>query len=141
LVTPDGEIVNVNKDSYPDIFFGLKGGFNNFGIVTNFNVRAIPQGEVYSGILHYTKSEFDAVIKAIENFQNNNKDPKAELIAFLMGKRDTVKITVNLFYDGPTDINGVFNELLSIKHVGTVQSQSLLSFINSTFFTAVHNKR
>ncbi|CAF1453811.1 unnamed protein product [Rotaria sordida] len=46
LVSPDARIVCVNNMSYPDIFFGLKGGLNNFGIVTRFTMRAVPQTEL-----------------------------------------------------------------------------------------------
>ncbi len=71
----------MNNNSYPDIFFGLKGGFNNFGIVTNFNLRVVPQTQVYGGALVYSPLQFEALVPAIVNFQANNKDPKAQIIA------------------------------------------------------------
>jgi FAD/FMN-containing dehydrogenase len=36
LVVANGSISHVNKDNYPDLFKALKGGGNNFGIVTNY---------------------------------------------------------------------------------------------------------
>lgn len=30
LVQPNGNVITVTSSSYPDLFFGLKGGFNNF---------------------------------------------------------------------------------------------------------------
>ena len=57
LITPNGTIVYVNNISYTDIFFGLRGGLNNFGIVTRFSMRAIPQTLVYGGVLVYNSAQ------------------------------------------------------------------------------------
>ena len=40
----NGTIVNVNRDNYPDLWLSLKGGSNNFGIVTAFEVETFDQG-------------------------------------------------------------------------------------------------
>ncbi|KAJ7046172.1 hypothetical protein C8F04DRAFT_1322856 [Mycena alexandri] len=39
LVKPNGKIVTVTAASDPDLFFALKGGGNNFGIVTEFTLK------------------------------------------------------------------------------------------------------
>lgn len=44
LVLASGKIVDVNKDSYPDLFPALKGGGNNFGIVTRYALKTFPLG-------------------------------------------------------------------------------------------------
>lgn len=38
-------IVNVNEQVAPDLYFTLRGGGNNFGIITNFRARVVPQGQ------------------------------------------------------------------------------------------------
>ncbi|KAL8968401.1 MAG: hypothetical protein Q9197_004902 [Variospora fuerteventurae] len=40
----DGQIVNANATSRADLWFALKGGSNNFGIVTRFDLKAFSQG-------------------------------------------------------------------------------------------------
>ncbi|KIJ54881.1 hypothetical protein M422DRAFT_125731, partial [Sphaerobolus stellatus SS14] len=47
LVTPTSQILTVTAQSHPDLFFGLKGGGNNFGIVTSFVLKTRPQGQVW----------------------------------------------------------------------------------------------
>ncbi|TKA64294.1 hypothetical protein B0A49_10745, partial [Cryomyces minteri] len=39
VVLPHGKIVNANANSHPDLFLALKGGSNNFGIVTRFDFK------------------------------------------------------------------------------------------------------
>jgi hypothetical protein len=40
LVTAAGEVLEVNETSHPDLFWGLKGGGGNFGVVTRFTVKS-----------------------------------------------------------------------------------------------------
>lgn len=81
VVTATGQIINVSETSYPDLYWSLRGGGNNFGIVTQFNVRAIPQGQMWGGMRIYTALAFPALIDAYYNLgMSAKKDPKAHQI-------------------------------------------------------------
>ncbi|CAF1300260.1 unnamed protein product [Rotaria sordida] len=131
LVTPNGTIVYVNNQSYHDIFFGLKGGFNNFGIVTNFNVRALPQTLIYGGILIYFQPDFDSVLAAVVNFQNNNADPKAQILCNFLALIGVPTLNIVIFYDAPTAPESLFQEFLNITSFPLlpVQTRSQLSLV------------
>lgn len=47
VVLPSGAIVNATQKSYPDLWLALKGGSNNFGIVTAFESTAFKQGKFW----------------------------------------------------------------------------------------------
>lgn len=46
LITAEGEFVKASKDENPDLFWGVRGGGGNFGIVTEFEFRLNPLGPV-----------------------------------------------------------------------------------------------
>ncbi|ESK87593.1 hypothetical protein Moror_1951 [Moniliophthora roreri MCA 2997] len=52
VALPTGEVVAATNTSNEDLFFGLKGGGNNFGIVTRIDYTAIPQPAVWVSSIH-----------------------------------------------------------------------------------------
>jgi hypothetical protein len=64
LVTPEGEIVSVDADSDPDLFWAVRGGGGNFGIVTALSMRLHRAPAVYGGLVAFGAERSVEVLKA-----------------------------------------------------------------------------
>ena len=51
LVTADGELLHVDADTHPDLFWALRGGGGNFGVATRFRFRLHPVDRILGGLL------------------------------------------------------------------------------------------
>lgn len=53
VVTPDGEIREASPQSHADLFWAIRGGGGNFGVVTSIECRAQHVGQVFAGYVSY----------------------------------------------------------------------------------------
>ena len=64
VVTADGRLVRASDDENADLFWGLRGGGGNFGVVTGIEYRLYPVGpEIIGGIVAWPSSEAPKVLE------------------------------------------------------------------------------
>lgn len=68
VVTADGKLVHASPDTHPDLFWALRGGGGNFGVVTAFEFQAHPVSEVFAGSLVYPMEDAAAVADQYAEF-------------------------------------------------------------------------
>jgi FAD/FMN-containing dehydrogenase len=69
LVTADGRLVTASEREHPDLFWGLRGGSGNFGVVVSFEYRLHDVGPlVLGGPLLYELDEAPAVLRNVRDF-------------------------------------------------------------------------
>ncbi|PGH02240.1 hypothetical protein AJ79_07689 [Helicocarpus griseus UAMH5409] len=120
LVKADGEVINVNAESYPDLFVGLKGGGNNFGIATRFDLKAFPFETMWGGKKVYPNTTTDAQIRAFVNFNENaHTDPHANLINYFnYDSASKEHIVFNVIdYNIPVEDPPIYDEIKAIPDV------------------------
>ncbi|KAJ9483325.1 hypothetical protein VN97_g10083 [Penicillium thymicola] len=67
VVLANGTISTVTQDNHPDLYFALRGGGNNFGIVTAFTVRTFIQGPVFTASTSYADNQTEQVLDQVYN--------------------------------------------------------------------------
>ena len=68
LVTADGELKTVSAEENSDLFWAIRGGGGNFGVVTSFEFRLHPAGVVYGGPIFYPASAAEQVTRFYREF-------------------------------------------------------------------------
>ncbi len=64
VVTADGRLVHASADEHADLFWGLRGGGGNFGVVTGFDYQLYSVGpEIVGGLVAWPASEAPAVLE------------------------------------------------------------------------------
>jgi len=64
LVLADGSLVRADADHNPDLFWALRGGGGNFGVVTALEIRLLPYVDAYAGLLAWDGSRASEVCRA-----------------------------------------------------------------------------
>ncbi len=68
VVSADGVLMTASITQNPDLFWGLRGGGGNFGIVTSFTYRAYPVSIVMGGLLVYPRDKAVAVLRNYRDY-------------------------------------------------------------------------
>jgi hypothetical protein len=83
MVLANGETVTVNADKNPDLFWAIRGGGGNFGIVTSFKFRAHPVKNVFGGPTLWPIEKTEEIMKWYHDFIHNAPDELNGFIATL----------------------------------------------------------
>ncbi|GKZ73782.1 hypothetical protein AnigIFM63309_008305 [Aspergillus niger] len=71
VVTPNGTIVNATQTEHADLYKGLKGGLNNFGIVVEYDLTTNTGIDVWFEVKNYTLAETPALLAAYAAYLQN----------------------------------------------------------------------
>ena len=75
LITADGELLVVDEHHHPDLFWGLRGGGGNFGIVTSFEFDLHPAGPImHSGLIAWSMTDAPQVLAFMRDFIDDAPD-------------------------------------------------------------------
>lgn len=121
----------------PELWRALKGGSNNFGIVTSFVARSFPTTNIWSGFLYMTSSKASQVIRTFYNFTEAKPDIYDEyaagpLVCFsYLQKLGIQVIATHLVYTKSEEWPACFAGFKSIGRLwSTVKIRSLTSATN-----------
>ncbi|MGE0685922.1 MAG: FAD-binding oxidoreductase, partial [Dehalococcoidia bacterium] len=126
VVLASGQIVNASENENADLFWGLRGGGGNFGIVTRFEYRLHPIGPiVYGGLLAWPRFMAPDVVRAYRNFIEDAPDDIGGALALITAPpapfvppevQGQPVLAAVVFYTGdPADGEKAFEPILSLN--------------------------
>jgi FAD/FMN-containing dehydrogenase len=104
VVTADGTVVRASEDENTDLFWALRGGGGNFGVVVDFTFRLHPVGLLLGGLLMYRLEDARAVFSTFRKLAAGAPD---ELVLFAQIFRSAITgdsgMVVSVAYFGNAD--------------------------------------
>ena len=101
LITASGEILIANTTTNEDLFWGVRGGGGNFGVVTNFVLKLHPQPrKVFAGPVVFPPSMIGLVVSTLEEWLSTATPLANAVMALGHGPDGNPAIIVALVYHG-----------------------------------------
>ena len=85
VITANGEHLAASATEHPDLFWGLRGGGGNFGVVTSFTFRAVRLPDPVTGVtLFYRPAQWRRAVAAFERWSRHLPDQVAAILTFMV---------------------------------------------------------
>jgi hypothetical protein len=104
IVTADGQVLTASQASHADLFWGLRGGGGNFGIVTAFEFQLHPVGAVLAGKVVYPMSRAREVLRFYREYTSSVPDELTAYASLLTTPGGLPAIAINLCFCGSLDV-------------------------------------
>jgi FAD/FMN-containing dehydrogenase len=104
VVTADAELHTVSTEREPDLFWALRGGCGNFGVVTSFEFRLHPVGQILGGLVVYPLDQAADVARFYRDLCPALPDEAEAYMAFITEPQAGVPVVAMILgYNGPID--------------------------------------
>lgn len=103
VVTGDGRLLTASANENEDLFWGLRGGGGNFGIVTSFEYRLHPVGPVLGGMVLYPLKKAKEVLRVFHEFSRTAPDEVSTAAVVLTGPDGNPAVALAACYCGALD--------------------------------------
>jgi FAD/FMN-containing dehydrogenase len=100
MVTADGRLLTATATENPDLFWGLRGGGGNFGVVTSFEYQLYPAGELLAGLLLYPMTMAHEVLTFYREFTTTAPDELTVWAILLTAADGALMLALLVCYDG-----------------------------------------
>jgi len=103
VVLADGTVVTASMDEHPDLFWGLRGGGGNFGVVTSFEYRLHPVGPILGGMLLYPLDRAKEVLRTLRDFNESAPDASSVFGVLMTTPEGDRMLALLVCYNGPIE--------------------------------------
>ncbi|KAF2677131.1 FAD-binding domain-containing protein [Lentithecium fluviatile CBS 122367] len=134
IVLADGTITNANAEKNTDLFWALKGGGPNFGIVTKMELYTVPIRNIWYQLGAYSSKQAPALIDAFAKWQKEGASDTRGTVGFVIGLETTI---VGLFWSEPAvkpEPFAPFYDIPQIEPAGKPANSTLIHLTNQLAF-------
>ncbi|GAB7362644.1 hypothetical protein MBLNU230_g2953t1 [Neophaeotheca triangularis] len=120
VVLASGKIVDANAKTNPDLWRALRGGSNNFGIVTEFTMRTFEQGDFWGGFLVLDPSTLDQQFQAFEDLTASTPYDRYAALIFSLSYQPEQGVWLsgsNIQYTKPEPYPATFRNFTSLPQL------------------------
>jgi FAD/FMN-containing dehydrogenase len=117
VVTADGEVITASATEHPDLFWALRGGGGNFGVVTSFEYQLHSVGPMLAGMAIYPRAQARHILRAQRDFSQAAPDPLACFVGLMTSPDGDPIIALPMGYNGP--LTEGERLLAPMRHLGT----------------------
>jgi FAD/FMN-containing dehydrogenase len=103
VVTADGRLMRANAEENQDLFWALRGGGGNFGVVTSFTYRLHPVGPLLAGILAHPVAEAGKVLRFYKEWERGMPEELRCYPALMADPEAGPVVAVVVCYNGPIE--------------------------------------
>jgi FAD/FMN-containing dehydrogenase len=103
VVTADGRLLIASDSRNEDLFWGVRGGGGNFGVVTSFEFRLHPVGPMLGGILIHRLSNAPTVMRFFDDFTRTTPDELGTFVAFVTSPEGERVLAIFVSYNGAVE--------------------------------------
>lgn len=135
VVLANGTIIDANARQHTDLVRALRGGSNNFGIVTRFDLRTFSQGSLWGGDVFYDIVTAPQLLRAFVDFgANPNYDEYAALYQWFSLRAGAFSVRQTQMYAKAVANPTVFEPFTAIQPrlSNTLRIDKLTYFSNVT---------
>lgn len=100
VVTADGRLLTASTEEHEDLFWALRGGSGNFGVVTSFRYRLHPVGPVLAGGVSYPFERAREVLRFYHEFAVACPDELTTTGSLWTGEDGSPGVSVGVCYSG-----------------------------------------
>lgn len=144
VVTADGNVVRASARENADLFWALRGGGGNFGVVTTFEYQLHPVTSILGGILFYPLAKARDVFRFYREITRTTPD-NLTVFAPMLHSPEGVKVCgLAMCYNGPADEGERAIQLIRdfgspiAGNVGPMSYTALQSMLDAGFPSGLH---
>jgi FAD/FMN-containing dehydrogenase len=101
MVTADGRLLTASAQEHPDLFWGLRGGGGNFGVVTSFEYRLHAVGPVLAGMVLHPMAKARDVLRFYREYARSAPDALTAFAALMTSPEGAPVVAIVVGYIGP----------------------------------------